>query len=99
MKIVIDISEEDFEYLNQFRDIVDEIVKNKRNNGSDNINYAVLHGTLLPKGHGRLIDADKLIKDTSVGEMRDNEGALLGYQYIIKEDVSNAPTIIEADKE
>ena len=99
MKIVIDKSEEEFEYLNQFRDIVDEIVKNKRNNGSDNINYAVLHGTLLPKGHGRLIDADKLIKDTSVGEMRDNEGALLGYQYIIKEDVSNAPTIIEADKE
>ena len=94
MKLIIDISEEDFEYLNQFRDIVDEIVKNKRNNGSDNINYAVLYGTQLPKGHGRLIDADALNIHRC-----DDSATRATFDYVYEDDIEDAPTIIEADKE
>lgn len=48
---------------------------------------AVEHGTPLPKGHGRLIDADAYAKkyNTSINGRIDAE-------YVI------APTIIEADK-
>ena len=39
---------------------------------------------VLPKGHGRLIDADELdIKTITI---------------VLKDDIENAPTIIEADK-
>lgn len=45
----------------------------------------VKNGTPLPKGHGRLIDADALIKSTDKAEVQMYEIAL-------------AQTIIEADK-
>ena len=46
---------------------------------------AVLYGTPLPKGHGRLIDADDLLAEINQFDYYDN--------------VKEAPTIIEADKE
>lgn len=61
----------------------------------------VMNGTPLPKGHGRLIDADAL--DTSILQA--------GFAYAItrrklrytagdmRQKIANAPTIIEADKE
>lgn len=46
---------------------------------------AIHNGTPLPKEHGRLIDADELdIKTITI---------------VLKNDIENAPTIIEADKE
>ena len=45
---------------------------------------AIKNGTVLPKGHGRLIDADAL---RSIGR----------YSHTNK-DIEYAPTIIEADK-
>lgn len=50
---------------------------------------AILDGTILPKGHGRLIDGDELEK-----KMRTK----LSISDCIR-GVENAPTIIEADKE
>ena len=47
------------------------------------IEWAIRNGTPLPKGHGRLIDADKLL-DCRYSET--------------EQEVSAAPTIIEADK-
>ena len=47
---------------------------------------AIHHGTPLPKGHGRLIDVDEVIKIAN--KKKDLHGAIW-----------NAPTIIEADKE
>ena len=55
----------------------------------------IRNGTPLPKGHGRLIDADSL----QAGYNIDLEGNLVGYRYITKRDIDNAPTILEADKE
>ena len=51
------------------------------------LRVAVKNGTPLPKGHGRLIDADAYAKkyDTNIN-------GRIGEEYVI------APTIIEADK-
>ncbi len=48
---------------------------------------AIKNGTPLPKGHGRLIDADALIFNADYYE-----------PLISKRDFDFAPTIIEADK-
>lgn len=50
----------------------------------------IQNGIPLPKGHGRLIDADDLIQKLSVVSSRPVRSQL----YILRE----APTIIEADK-
>ena len=55
--------------------------------------YEIAHGTVLPKGHGRLIDADKL--DTR--ERGNNSQRAMWWK--IDCIVKDAPTIIEADKE
>ena len=49
---------------------------------------AVNDGVVLPQNHGRLGDLDKLMGDTKVGK---TDG---GYNYIIKEDIENADTIV-----
>lgn len=49
------------------------------------VTSAIVNSILLPKGHGRLIDADALIKSTDKEEVHMYEIAL-------------ASTIIEADK-
>lgn len=51
-------------------------------------------GTVLPKGHRRLIDADAL-DDNCDWYHTDDDGS---WCYKCK-DIDNAPTIIEADKE
>lgn len=55
----------------------------------------------LPKGHGRLIDADKLELDYDWCEYENDNGQLiiLGYQAYSDNAINTAPTIIEADKE
>ena len=60
----------------------------------------VKNGTPLPKRHGRLIDADALIKQLEA--MANNRwnmqvGASKGLEAAI-DTVDDAPTIIEADK-
>ena len=56
----------------------------------------IANGTPLPKGHGRLIDADDLdITTITTDDYSGNEVL----DIVLKEDVDNAPTIIEADKE
>lgn len=56
----------------------------------------IANGTPLPKGHGRLIDADALrvcFYDSSAYQEGEN------FCYYSVKDINNAPTIIEADKE
>ena len=59
-----------------------------------NLTLAFRNGTLLPEGHGRLIDEDelkKVIQENDVLNMR-------GFNVRIC-DINNTSTIIEADKE
>ena len=77
MKMVIEISEKTYEEVMKIDNSLSEIVN------------AIRYGTPLPKGHGRLIDADALLQ-----EHRD----LDAYPFP-STTIQNAPTIIEADKE
>ena len=72
IELVIKIPQETYEFLKKY--------------GTDGgiIEKAVVNGTPLPKGHGRLIDADELKR--------------IGRYAHTNLDIDNAPTIIEADK-
>lgn len=96
MQIVIELDEE------EFKDFVD----NGRDIPLNHLCGALYHGTPLPKGHGRLIDADefgKRLMDARsyyLGEKAD--GFDLRFAAGLKSAVErlvDAPTIIPADKE
>lgn len=84
MQIVIDIPDYVYcdiqAYKTIFSDKIEEVAK------------AIKYGTPLPKGHGNLIDGDKLLD--SNGIIADSRKC----HYIPMIDVYQAPTIIEADK-
>ena len=91
MKIVIDIEEGRYNW----------IMSHASNDPGDYLNSedlffrkAVESGTVLPKGHGRLVDADSLLDHiVDYGEGQ-NRLMLIDPYY-----VRNADAIIEADKE
>ena len=82
MQIIIDIHEKDYQSILNSGQVPYGVV------------CAIMNGTLLPKHHGRLIDADELeeckeIMNTISGESK----------YAVRmDDIRNASTIIEADK-
>ena len=82
MQIVIDIPKEMY-----------ETIKDGTYCGS--LYEELKNGILLPKGHGRLIDADALKEETYT--MTEWNGDV--HQIIYKASLDDAPTIIEADKE
>lgn len=90
MKLVIDITESQYTTLNAKTqdDIVDVI-----DHGA--LIKAIKNGTPLPKGHGRLVDADAITKDLNTLQdsfviTTNRTGAFVGIGC-------TAPTIIEAD--
>lgn len=83
MKIVIDISEDDY---NAIRDNI------KAYSLADILFGAVQCGTVLPKGHGDLIDRDKLEKDTEWSEYEDE---FISYSH---RQIFSEPVVIPADK-
>lgn len=89
MQIVIDIPD----------GYVKVIMVNQRTEGTAMdklLRQAVIDGTPLPKGHGRLIDADAL------GEKEEyylNKDESISFFYVYSEYIIDAPTIVEADKE
>ena len=92
MQIVIEISKEEYELVRH---------GNKSPLTELELMNAVANGTPLPKGHGRLIDGDKVLDDiekqypASVSETdKCKRYARLVYYWAVK----NAPTIIEADR-
>ena len=77
MKLIIDIDDDLYSYI-----LKEDAVYFPDDGGK--LFEAVRNGTELPKGHGRLIDADALVKKGDITK---------DYLNIF------APTIIEADKE
>jgi hypothetical protein len=63
----------------------------------------IANGTPLPKGHGRLIDANKFLKDNEAytGWVLNSSdwGGENAYKDALEDLVNEAPTILEADKE
>ena len=95
MKLIIDIPEVYYEALRK----TDEIISGQRNGKTlmSVIYDAVGNGTPLPKGHGRLIDADA-IKPKFCNSNIYNKYGEKGFWYYSVKDMNDAPTIIEADK-
>lgn len=79
MQIVIDIPEEEYE----------RIKESTNKTGSD---YRILNGISLPKGHGRLIDADKI-------QFENADFDTYGDYSRAFDAIDQADTIVEADKE
>lgn len=82
----------------------EEIVKSIKNTDKAiypfafDVANAIQNGTPLPKGHGRLIDADTVI-NTECGHSCSCYREQCGFDVSCKEVriIENAPTIIEAD--
>jgi hypothetical protein len=97
MQIVIDIDDMAYKFVQDTSFVEDESTMFEQTNADRkktlllfDILDAIQNGTPLPKGHGRLIDADDLIQELSVVSSRPVKSQL----YILRE----AQTIIEADK-
>lgn len=82
MHIVIDIPEDDYEYL--------------KNHNKHGLYSSILNGTILPKGHGRLGDLDKIYVKLNEAQIEGTEE----YKGLgeAKQIVCDAKSIIEADK-
>ena len=57
---------------------------------------AIVNGTILPKGHGRLIDADEYLTEHRPRGILDE---LLWTESEMYKRIQRMPTIVEADKE
>lgn len=99
MELVIKISEEDY---TDIKNAINSLIKNGVERASmSKICLAILDGTPLPKGHGRLGDLDKLKKDLQNYHddcAKTSEYTRLGFETAMAA-VKDANTIIEADKE
>lgn len=69
-------------------EIYQDIVKNRflYDEDSEVVSYAIINGTFLPKGHGRLIDADALYDQYEYAD------------YDFDKTMEYAPTIMKADE-
>ncbi len=85
MKIVIDISEEEYELVRH---------GNKSYTTELELMNAVANGIPLPEHHGRLIDADALYDSAKLCHAEEDGTACVEWR-----EINDAETIIEADKE
>lgn len=98
MQIVINIPDEVYEAINYAA-----LYGRERNYGY----LAIANGAVLPKGHGRLIDADKLKKyfQESMADMaplfKTQKYKALAEMVTkgICKDIDEAPVVVEADNE
>lgn len=89
MEVVIDIPENVYNYLKQ------EWVKVPEDNSVINqIMYGILHGTVLPEGHSRLIE-----EDAALNALRRSGYLDIHAIWYYKDIFKNVKTIIPADKE
>ena len=87
MQIVIEIREEDYKRVKTRLDTISLSTAKE-------LYAAVFNGTPLPKGHGRLIDADELrTKSIDVNAEFGNE-----WWCVDCDDIELAPTVLEADE-
>ena len=91
MKFVIDIPDDDYNVILENANFYIE-----KHWGLPTVWDAIVSGTPLPKGHGRLIDADALLEHSDGGDWN---GVCYDSEYVKTRYIYKAQTIIEADKE
>lgn len=90
MEVVIKIDDETYKEIKKSNTIKEHLNK---------VDWSIRNGTPLPKGHGRLIDADHFNTDCGIravdcpGKCEKCSDCVVKY-----EDICNAKTIVEADK-
>ena len=66
----------------------------------DDLELAILDGTVLPKGHGRLVDAEKIAKEVNrawtLWEKKGEDCYL--FADVLTPMLISQPTVIEADR-
>ena len=99
MQIVINIQDDVYKRALVYKEV--QLASNRANDLSELIT-AVANGTPLPKGHGRLIDADALgficTYDT-YGCDKICSCDNCGYNVVKHREINDSPTIIEPDRE
>ena len=91
MQILIDLPENEYKWIMKCHKTSYADIASK-----ESMLYAIKDGIPLPKGHGRLIDADRIISD-AIESMKYPENHV--YMECVIARVKLATTIIEADKE
>jgi len=86
MQIVVDISEEDYERLKEYK-------KAPFDSLTSRAYEAIANGKPLSKGHGDLIDKSDLVTTTDIRA----DGS--EFTYVSYSEIDNVPTIIEAESE
>jgi hypothetical protein len=90
IKLVIKIPEEIYKRILPYKDV--PVISNLANDFSE-ITHAIANGVPIPKGHGRLVDADAInLKDISPVDGFSVYGATA-------EDIDLTPTVLEAESE
>ncbi len=92
MKLIIDIPDYDYRQIKECYE---------KNDTVEATYSYIYHGTSLPKGHGRLIDADEAIKTLeSLGnrDYRREKGTIQEAVKMLRYD-DYTPTVIEAESE
>ena len=100
MQIVINIPDYDYSQIKEYYE---------KNDTVEATYSYIYHGTPLPKGHGRLIDADNVIplalkektlvlKDTNLIAISSREFVIDYLLRDVRDYINNMPTIIEADE-
>lgn len=88
MQIVIEMSDDDYKRIKDMPDAFNSLTSRAYK--------AIKNGKPLPKGHGRLIDADKV---ENITWQNPNYADAWNVLTEIRDKVRELPTIIEADKE
>lgn len=88
MKIVIDIPKQVYDYIRRYEHIANSDVLD--------IKDAIINSTPLPKGHGDLIDRNKIEYMKAIHDLK--YGKITASECATKIKYS-APTIIEKDRE
>lgn len=93
MQIVIDIPEENYTAIKKYNYCYETL---------DKLGKYIREGTPLPKGHGRLVDADAMVKILRESEYyQEKRGDFYGADVTsrVKNFIEDIDTVIEADKE
>jgi len=90
MHVVIDIPEEIYSHTQEYE------VGGFNQENDTKLFMAIKNGTPLPKGHGKLIDADAIIAEATE---RMKYPANYKYMECVIAHMKLAPTVVEADKE
>ena len=111
VEVVIKIPKEDFDFIKD--EFADGDMPDEKDL-KETTYYAIANGTVLPKGHGRLIDADAFIKFMQTVSKTRKYDELWIDNFLTVDDTFNAviasiknegtsngdaPTVIEADKD